>query len=49
MCANADTSWWDSKERRNTQRKRKNYNDRKTKQKPKGFTNIYIDDFLLYG
>ena len=49
MCANADTLWWDSKERRNAQRKRKNYKDRQTKQKPKGFTNIYIDEFLLYG
>ena len=39
---------WDSKERRTTQQKRKNYNDRKTKQKPKRFTNTYIDEFLLY-
>ena len=41
MCANADTLLWDLKERRTTQRKRKNYNDRKTKQKPKRFTNTY--------
>ena len=40
---------WDSKERRTTQRKRKNYNDHKTKQKPKRFTNTYTDEFLLYG
>ena len=40
---------WDSKERRTTQRKCKNYNDRKTKQKPKRFINTYIDEFLLYG
>ena len=31
MCANADTLLWDSKERRTTQRKRKNCNDGKTK------------------
>ena len=47
MYANAEI-WWDSKERRTTQQKRKNYNDRKTKQKPKRFTNTYIDEFLLY-
>ena len=46
MCANADTLWWDSKECRTTQRKRKNYSNHKTKQKPKIFTNNYIDEFL---
>ena len=46
MYANADTLQWDSKERRTTQRKRKNYNNHKRKQKPKRFTNTYIDEFL---
>ena len=46
MCANAVTLWWESKERRTTQGKRKNYKDRKTKLKRKRFTNTYIDECL---
>ena len=46
ICANPVTLWWESKERRTTRKKRKNYKDRKTKQKRKIFTNTHIDEFL---
>ena len=45
MCANADALWWDSKEHHTTQRKRKNYTDRK-KKKPKRFTNTFVDQYM---
>ena len=46
ICVNAVTLCWESKERSTTQGKSKNYEDRKTEQKRKRFTNTYIDDFL---
>ena len=44
--ANTDTLWWNSKERHTSQQKHKNYIHRNTKQKPRRFTNTYIDEFL---
>ena len=44
MYANAET-WWDSKECRTTQRKRKNYNDRKTKKTQKYSLTLILMNF----
>ena len=45
-CHDAVLLWWDSKQRRTNQGKRKQYKPRKSKAKHPQFTNNYIDEFL---